>query len=153
MSKNIHIVNALMPVADAFAGTIATDIINLKNWKYMNFIIQCGAGALGTSTITIEACDDATPTHTTPIPFYYQECVSGDTFGAIQQASVTGFATAAGANKMYKIIIEAKMLAITGYNYVRLKAVEATNDPVTASILAVLFDGRYDGEMPTTAVV
>ncbi|SNX54874.1 hypothetical protein [Thermoanaerobacterium sp. RBIITD] len=71
MYKPYHVVNALSPAADAFAGTVFTDVINLRNWEYVSFLIQCGAGVVGTSTITVEACDDTPPTNTGAIPFTY----------------------------------------------------------------------------------
>jgi hypothetical protein len=148
-----HVVNALPPAADAFAGTVVTDVINLKNWQHVSFLVQCGAGAVGTSTITVEACDDTTPTNMEAIPFIYQECVSGDTFGEVKQAEASGFTTAAAANKMYKIEVDAQALAKSGYSYVRLKSVEVVDDPVVGGVIAVLTGGRYVQEVNDSVLV
>ncbi|MFA6308623.1 MAG: hypothetical protein WC677_02610 [Clostridia bacterium] len=153
MKDLYHVVNALVPVADAFAGTVQTAPIHMKNWQHASFLITCGAGAVGTSTITVEACDTIVPGNVKAIPFSYQECVSGDTFGEIKQANDAGFATAAAANKIYKIEVDEQMLASTGYGYVRVKAVEVVNDPVTGGIVAVLTGGRFESEVPATAIV
>lgn len=153
MYKPYHVVNALPPAADAFAGTVVTDVINLKNWEHVSFLIQCGAGAIGTSTITVEACDDTTPTNTEAIPFTYQECISADTFGEVKQAEASGFTTAAATNKLYKIEVDAQALAKSGYSYVRLKAVEVVDDPVAGGIIAILTGGRYVQEVNDSVLV
>jgi len=153
MYKPYHVVNALPPAADAFAGTVVTDVINLKNWEHISFIIQCGAGAVGTSAITVEACDDTTPANTEAIPFTYQECLLGDAFSEVKQADETGFTTAAAANKVYKIEVDAQALAKSGYSYVRLKSVEVTDDPVAGTVIAILTGGRYVQEVCDSALV
>lgn len=71
--KNLyHVVNALPPLANAFAGVVSTTPINMRNWGHCSFLIQCGFGAVGQSQITIEACSDNVPTATTAISFFYQ---------------------------------------------------------------------------------
>jgi hypothetical protein len=154
MRELYHLVNALPPVDNAFASTVTTDIINMKNWEHCSFLVQCGAGAEGQAQITIEACSDITPTATIPIPFYYQECIAGDTFGPIiKTADATGFETAAAADKMYKVEVDNQMLASTGYNYVRLKSIEKVVGPITGGVIAVLTEGRFMSEMPDSVLV
>jgi len=150
---NYHVVNALVPVADAFAGTKYTTPINMEAFHHVSFIIQTGVGTTGTSTITILASDDISRTHTTAVPFHYQACVSGDTFGATAAAETTGFTTAAGSNKMYKIEVDNQALASTGYGYVILKAVEVAASPVLGGILAILTEPRYGNDVFDTAIV
>lgn len=153
MKKTNHLVNALLPVADAFAGTVYTDVINMKDFNHVQFVIQKGAGATGTSTITVEACDDVVPTNVSAVPFKYQACTTGDTFGVLTDAAATGFATTAGANQMYKVEVDADALAASGYGYIRLKAVEVVDSPVLGGIIAVLTESRYGQEVPNTAIV
>ena len=153
MKEFNHVVNALVPVADAFAGTKYTDIINMKDFSHIQFVIQKAAGAVGTSTITVEACDDVVPTNVVAIPFKYQACTTGDTFGALTTAEATGFATTAGANQLYKIEVDSDALAASGYGYIRLKAVEVVDDPVLGGIIAVLTEPRYGQEVPNTEIV
>lgn len=153
MKRFNHVVNALVPVADAFAGTKYTDIINMKDFNHIQFIIQKAAGATGTSTITVEACDDVSGSNVSAVPFKYQACTTGDTFGALTDAAATGFATTAGADQLYKIEVDADALAASGYGYIRLKAVEVVNDPVLGGIVAILTEPRYGREIPETAIV
>jgi hypothetical protein len=153
MLELYHIVNALIPSAEAFTGAVQTVPINLKNFEHVSFVIQCGAGAVGTAAVTVEACSDTTPTTTVAIPFVYQECVLGDTFGAIQKAPVAGFTTAAAANKVYKIDVDADVLAASGYGYIRVKSVESAVGAISGGILAILVEPRYEQEIFDSAIV
>ena len=153
MKKLYHIGNALAPVANAFAGTVYTDIFNMKDNEHVSFIIQKGIGAVGTSTITIEACDDVAGTNVVAIPFNYQACVSGDTFGAMTKVAATGFVTTAGSNQMYKIEADVDLLGASGYSYVRLKAVEVVAAAVTGGILAIFNEQKFEQEIPGTTIV
>jgi len=110
-------------------------------------------GAVGTATITVEACSDTTPTTTTAIPFYFQECVVGDTFGPIQAAPAAGFTTAAASNKMYKVEVDDQSLASTGYGYIRLKSTEVVVGAILGSVIAILTDGRFESEIFDSAIV
>lgn len=153
MDDLYHVANVLPPAANVFAGVVSTDIINMKNWQHASFLVQCGIGAVGTATITVEACSDVTPTLTTPIPYYYQECIDGDTFGPIKQAPATGFTTAAADNKVYKVEVDDSMLASTGYGYVRLKSTEVVVGAITGGVVAVLTDSRFESEVPDTVLI
>jgi len=147
------VVNVLSPAANVFAGVVPTKVINMKNWGCACFVVQCGVGALGTALITIEACSDATPTLTTAIPFVYQECVTGDTYGPITQAPATGFTTSAASNKVYKVFVQNQSLATTGYSYVRLKSTEVVVGAIAGGVVAVLTEGRVEREIPDTVLL
>lgn len=154
MRELYHVVNALPPIDNAFAGTVVTNVINMKNWGHVSFLIQCGAGAVGQSQITVEACSDTVPTSTVAIPFYYQECIAGDTFGPIlKTVDATGFETSAVSDKIYKVEVDNQMLASTGYNYVRLKSIEKVAGAITGGIIAILTEGRFISEIPDSVLV
>lgn len=153
MKEFTHIVNALAPDADVFSGTVYTDIISMRNAREIEFVVQKGVGTTGTSTITVEASDDVSGSNVTAIPFKYQSCTTGDTFGDITDATTAGFTTSAGSNQMYRIYVDGSELGDTGYEFVRLKAVEVANDPVDAGILAILKGLRDGRENPPTAIV
>jgi len=153
MKRSNHVVNALPPVANAFAATVYTDVINMKDWNHIQFVIQKAAGATGTATITVEACDDVTPTNVIAVPFKYQACTTGDTFGALTTVAATGFNTTAGANQLYKVEVDADALIASGYGYVRLKSVEVVANAVLGGIIAVLTEPRYWQEVPNSAII
>ena len=153
MDTYMHLVKGLDPVADAFSGTVYSDVISMKNHNHIDFIIYKGVGATGTSTITVEACDDTTPSNASAVPFHYQAITSGDTAGALTQVANTGFVTTAGSSQLYKVSIDAQALLASGYEYVRLKAVESVDSPVLGGIIACLCEPRYDQAVQSSAIV
>jgi hypothetical protein len=50
------------------------------------------------------------------------------------------------------IEVDAEELGDTGYNYLCLKSVESVNDPVVGGILIMLHGGRYQQDVPATAL-
>lgn len=147
-----HLVKGLDPVADAFAGTVYSDIISMRNQKTIDLVIYKGVGATGTSTITIEACDDVSGSNVSAVEFWYQAITSGDTHGAITKATTSGFVTTAGSSQLYRIRVDASALASSGYPFVRLKAVESVDSPVLGGILAILGDSKEEQEVRNTAI-
>lgn len=152
ITQNGHIVNSLAPVADAFSGTVYSDVHNMKNYNGCTFILYKGVGTTGTSTITVSACDDVVPTNRTAIPFKYRANTSGDTWGAVTVATTAGFATTAGSNHMYEIIVDGDELGDTGYGYVELKCVEVVNDPVLGGIMWIGNDPKSPQDIPATVL-
>ena len=147
------LVKGLDPVADAFAGTVYSDIVSMKNNNHVEFIIYKGVGTTGTSTITVEACDDVSASNSEAIAFNYQAITSGDTSGAYTAATTAGFATTAGSSQLYKIELDAEALIDSGYEFVRLVAVEVVDSPVLGGILVNLTEPRYDEAVQETVIV
>ena len=152
LTQNGHVAQGLPPVADAFSGTVYSDVFNMKNYKGCTFIVYKGVGVTGTSTITVSACDDAVPSNRTAIPFKYRANTSSDTWGAVTQATAAGFTTTAGSNHIYEIIVDGDELGDTGYGYVELKAVEVVNDPVLGGILWIGHEPNYPQNVPATVL-
>jgi hypothetical protein len=148
-----HYVKGLDPVADAFAGTVYSDVVNLKNWRVCTFLIHIGVGATGTSTFTVEACDDTVPTNVSAVPFVYREVTTGDTPGTLTKAAAAGFTSTAGSSKLIEISVESEALAASGYGYVRLKAVEVVDSAVLGGILIELSQPRFAAEPNPSAIV
>lgn len=144
MDLGFHVVNALVPVADAFDTAKDTDIIDPQGGGVL-FIIQEGATAgAAVNTITVEACSTITASATTTIPFIYRQCTSGDTWGAWTAATTAGFsATMTTANSMWQVYVDPAEVAETGYRYVRLSTDETGDFAVTAGILAIVMPVRH----------
>ncbi len=140
-----HIVPCLDPIADAFAGTIASDIVDVKGYDHLTFLVYGGVntGGTGKSTWTVLACDDTTPSNTHAIPFRYREMTTPDSFGALTDATTSGFTNTADSGFLLAIEVDVKEIAHTGYHYAKLVGVEATDDPVVGCILAILSKSRY----------
>ncbi len=149
----IHPMKGLDAVADAFSGTVYSDIYNMGDYHSILFILHKAVGATGTSTITVEASDDVSASNTTAIPFRYKAITSTDVEGALTASAAAGFATTAGSSQLYAIEVDSAELADTGYQYVRLAAVEVADDPVLGGILAFGCGNRYAQDVPATAVV
>jgi hypothetical protein len=152
MTQRGHIALGIAPVADAFDGTKRSDVFNMRNYHGCTFLLYKGVGTTGTSTITVNACDDTTPSNRTAIPFRYRANLSGDTWGEVTQATDAGFTTTAGSNHMYEIIVDGDELGDTGYGYVELTAVEVVNDPVLGGVLWIGHEPRYPQATPATVL-
>lgn len=152
MKSYSHIVKGLDPVADAFAGTVYSDVVSLRNHETIEFYIIKGVGATGTATITVEACDDIVPTTQEAVAFRYQTVVTGDTHSEMTEATTAGFATTAGSSQLYKVSLDAQSLASTGYEYVRLKSVEVVDSPVLGGIMIALLTPRFDQAVQESAI-
>ena len=148
------IVKGLDPVADAFAGTVSSDVINCEGLESVEFIIYKGVGTTGTSTVTVEACDDVTPTTTAAIAFDYQAITSGDTHGALTAATTAGFTTTAGSSQLYRIYVNTDRLAGSNeYGFVRLKMVESVDAAVEGCIFVIGHGLRSKLVVPDTIIV
>jgi len=136
---------------DMFNGDPATDIISLSEYGSLLFLVACNAGAVGTATLTVESCDDVTPTTATAVPFNYWECTTPDVWSDMKTATATGFTTAAAADKMYAIEISAEALYSTD-SFVRLQCTEVVDGAVDGAILAIAGRGRYQHEVQGTVL-
>jgi hypothetical protein len=153
LSETTHLVKGLDPVADAFSGTVYSDVVNMEGADGVRFIVYCGVGTTGTSTFTVQACDDTTPSNRTAVAFYYKQITTGDTDSALTAATTSGFTSTAGSSKIIVIDVPASALASTGYGYVQLKAVESANDPVLGGILIEQYGLRYAQSATDTTIV
>lgn len=154
LSQNAMYIKGLDPVADAFEGTVYTDIINMKNFNDLQFVVYKGVGTTGTSTLTVEACDDTSASNTTAIVFKYKRCCNtADVQGALTAATTSGFTTTAGSSEIYVISVSAEDVASTGYGYVRLKAVQSVDAAVLGGILVIGYNERYGQDVPASAIV
>ena len=102
--------------------------------------------------ITVESCDNVTPSTTTAIAFNYWTCTSGDTWSDMQTATTAGFTTTAGADQAYAIEIEASELSSTD-TYARMKLTDSNSDPVDGTVVCVMGGGRFVHEVSNTAIV
>ena len=149
-NQEIHWVKGIDPIADAFEGTVNTDIVEALGHDVV-FMIYKGVGATGTSTITIDACDDIVASATTAVPFRYRTCVATDVWGAWTAAAAAGFVTTAGSSQLYEIRVDPADLGATGYGYVRLHAVQVVDNPVLGGVLIGVAKLRYR-EQPESLV-
>lgn len=144
--ENCHMAIGLSPVADAFATTAGTsDVVSMKDHRRVVFLMSIGVGTTGTQKLTVEACDNVTPSNTTAIQFWYRQNTTNDTQGTLTYASVAadGFTTTAGSAKLIMVEVRDEDLSVAGYKYVRLKVTEVVDDPCLGGIIILLLDPRY----------
>jgi hypothetical protein len=145
----LYFVPVKVPVADAFAGTLNTDIVKALGEAVM-FEITKGVGTTGTSVITVDACDDVSPSNTTAVVFWYKTSTTLGVWSDWTAATVAGFTLTAGSNQQYLIYVPADVLAAADqYGYVRLTATESVNDPVLGGVNAIVVNTSYAPQLTT----
>lgn len=147
-----HLGIGLSPLANAFAGTVYSDIINMKNFGKCRFIVFGGVGASGTSILTVEACDDTAASNVSAVPFYYRQHTANDVGGTLTAATTAGFTTTAQADRLVTVEVDQEALIASGYGYVRLKCVESAASAVLGGILFELLEPISTGIVTATAL-
>lgn len=147
------VVKGLDPVANAFAGTVHSDVVNMARLDKVLFFIYKAVGATGTATITVNACDDVVPTNRTAIAFKYRRCCNTtDAQGTITQATTAGFNTTAGSSEIYVIEVNKEDLAASGYGYVELTSVEVVASAVLGGIMILGVSPLHAGATANTVI-
>jgi len=146
-----HLEVGLAAVADAFSGTVTSDVVSMKHHGRVRFVYHWGVGTTGTTLITIEACDDTTPTNVSAVPFRYRSTVAGSAPGAWAAATSAGFTTTAGSNQVVECEIAVEALLASGYSFVRSKSVEQVDSPLLGGILIEMLEPRIADGAPATA--
>jgi H+/gluconate symporter-like permease len=129
---------------DMFNGNISSDVIDMGQYAECMLVITTLAGATGTATVTVNSCDDNTPTTTTAVAFRYRR-ISGSTPGAWTAAAAAGFTTTASANDIYQCVVESNGLSGTD-QFVQWVMTESANDPVDGAAQIYLLGARYEGD-------
>lgn len=159
-SEYNKVVNAVIPVEDAWASNTTSDIINMENYNKCTFIIATGASAANTDgVITVNA---GTTTPATAIAFNYRTQIAAavpdagsDVPSALTAAAAAGFAmTASKAGGVYIIEVDAAVVAAAGtdYDHVSCTVTEDTAGAQTGCIIAILSEPRYPQAILATAI-
>jgi hypothetical protein len=147
----MHIVN-ILPPQDVSAG-VTSDIFSMKNYSHATIIVTAGSTNADAGNITIEECDDFTPTTDTAIDFYYyaETTAAGDTLGARTAAvAATGIDVSGNDNIIYVIEIDTAQLS-DGYPCLELKW-SVCGGATYGSAIAILSGARYAGDQSATAI-
>jgi hypothetical protein len=154
-SEKAHFSMGLAPVADAFEGTSGTqysDVVSLKNYGKVVFLVVTGVGTTGVSAFTVEACDDFVPTTVSAVPFHYRSYDNSDVPGALTAATSAGFSNTAGSNRIHVIEIDAEALLASGYSAARLKTVQSVDSAVLGGIVIISLDPRSTENTGQTSI-
>ena len=138
----LHFIGGLAPDSDFASGTVNTDIFEVLGDGAL-FLIWYGTNAnSGASTLTIQACDDVTPTNSTAVAFYYRSSTTFDTWGSWTAATVAGITVGGSADSAWEIWVDGAELATHGYGYVRAHMVESTNQEADGVVAAFVVNPR-----------
>jgi hypothetical protein len=148
--EQFHWIPVLYPVADAWAGTVTTDIVNCESALGLLFQMTKGVGATGTTTVTFQACDTVAPGTATACAGYARASTTPDTWGAwTAVTAAAGYATTAGSNQIYQFFLPAANIGALGFTYGRLSMVELVNNPVLGGINCAVVQPRYQPSSST----
>ncbi len=162
-TEEVHIVNGLPPVADAFASA-STQAVNCAEYKKVVFIVQNGVGTTGVPLFIVESCSDAAGDNNTAIPFYYRNYgnvgvtdvpTTGPTYVPV---GATGVLATAGSNNMLVIEVNsAAVAAVSNQHYVRVTVNDTgtgtTDSPILGGILCLLCNPAYSGAAAPATVI
>lgn len=146
-----HVIN-ILPPQDVAAG-VSSDVFSMKDAQHATIIVQAGATDADGGNITVEACDNFTPTTHTEIAFnYYAETTdAGDTLGARTAAeAATGIDVSANDNIFYVIEIDEEELP-EGKNNIRISW-SACGGATYGSAVAILSGLAYQGSENRTQI-
>ena len=156
------IVPAIIPVADAFSGGIATEAVSLRDFARASLVIMTGAieDAGISNLVTLEACTAADGTGATAIPFRRRTLrysTTVDTWGALTDVASTGYNFAlanAVANAVWYACVTAAEVeaALPGATFLRASIAETANKTITAAGLWILTGARYPQAVPPTVI-
>jgi hypothetical protein len=149
--QNCKFTSGWDPIADAWATSLATDVVSLADYKHANFLLHEGVGASGAAVITVQSCDNVTPDTKTAIAFRYKQMTTYDTEGDTTNATSSGFTTTVGGSNMYLIEVDDSELSGTD-KYVRLLATESVNHPVISSCGILLTGAKWGGDDLRTTI-
>ncbi len=154
MLQRITPVKGLDAAADAFASTVYSDVVSMDEHNSVMFILHKGVGTTGTSTLTVQACDDVVPTNRTAVPFFYKTFITGgsDVGSALTRATAAGFTTTAGSSQLYAIEVRDQDLASTGYGYVQLKCLEVSAVAVLGGIIILMGEPKHAKDIAATVI-
>jgi hypothetical protein len=150
LAEQCHIVNILPP--QDVSGAVTSDVFSLENYAHATIIVTAGSTNADAGNVTIEECDDFTPTTDTAIAFsYYAETTAaGDTLSAKTAATTAGIDVSGNDNITYVIEIDASQLT-AGYPCLILKW-SACGGATYGSAVAILSGSRYAGDQSATAI-
>lgn len=153
--EQVHAVLLTAPVNTASTATANnSDVINAGKCQSVQFLVPFGAITGDSTVVTVQECDDTTPSNSTAIAFSYRlgSAVGTDSSGTRTAATSSGVTvTDSDDNKL--LIIDVDPASLTdGYPYLRVvvdpgASISAQNFSVIALVVP-----RYAQGSPLTIV-
>jgi len=150
IAEECHVVNILPP--QDVSGGVSSDIFSMKNFGHATIIAQAGSTNADAGNITINECDDFTPSNSsalsTTLWTYAETTDAGDTLGA--RTNDVSIDVSGNDNIFYVIEIDASELT-DGYPCLQL-AWSACGGTTYGSAIAILSGQRYAKDENATAI-
>lgn len=144
-----HIANA----ANVFAAVTGAGF-NIGICRRVSFLVTLGAGGVGTGTIIVQASATNNMASPTAVPFKYRVQSTANSSDAYASdyvaATAAGFTTAAGANQLVVIEVDARDLP-SGAQFVALNTTQVVAGVVAGGAIALGNDPMFIGTTPPTA--
>ena len=149
-----HIVGLASP-ADSAGVAVSSDIVDLRYYHRVTFLVYLGTITGDVVTLTVEECDDVTPSNNTAIAFNYRESGAtgtSDAFGAKTAATSSGVAAAAtDDDHIFLIDLDASELS-AGYPCARVVATPGGSASASEIAILAILDPRYPQNAQLTAI-
>jgi len=146
----VHIVPLVFPQDVTTTGP-TFDIVGLKKWNHVTILVMTGTNSKG-CTLTLEECDNVTPSNDTAIAFNYRKMSTSDVWGALTAATSSGVTIADGDdNCVYAIELDAAELS-DGYAYVIPKLSNPASGNNYFAAIAILSEPRFAEDVPSTVI-
>jgi hypothetical protein len=149
-----HIVGLATPV-DTTSTTVNSDVVNMGKFHGGEFLVYFGTITGDTVVVTVEECDDVTPTNSTAIAFNYRQSgVTGtsDAYGAITAATSSGVTiSATDDDKILAISVDSSELS-AGFPYLRIVADPGGSASAVEIAILCILDPRYPQNAQITAL-
>ena len=150
IAEDCHVINGL-PAIDINVSQLNSDVWSMANYSHASIIVQFGVTGAAT-TMTVEECDDFTPSNSTAIAFasYSETTASGDTLGARTATTSSGLSSGTNDGIFFVFEVDASQLT-DGFPNMRV----ALSDPGSAtfaSVVVILSGPRYAQESSATAI-
>ena len=141
--KIVHLSTKSM--TDRLNGNWASDVIHMREYNDIIFVLDQASG-VGQGEISVQRCDDVTPTTTAGLPGgRYRISQTPDTWTAWAAVPTSsGFLTGVLPDKTIEVHVRNDEIGGTsGFEYIRLNIDEVTNSPIDSDMIAILFNPRY----------
>jgi hypothetical protein len=152
----MKVVQAVAPAADALAGTVTANVVNMRDANHATWIINTGNVASGTSVVKAYSCSDSACSVATEIAFRYKRQTNStlDAFGDEATSVVATGITLAAAQDNRIDIIEIDDSDLSGTDqHATIKLVEGVNHPRPTGIVCILSGLRQQGDSKRTVRV
>jgi hypothetical protein len=151
LSDEYNVFPVLAPV-DTNNTAVGTDVVDAGDNQWLTFCLQIGNIA-GDATLTVEECDNTTPSTTAAIAFNYRlsAAVGTNTLGALTACASTGLSLANATYDNKMVIVEVDPASLDdGYPYVRLYVTPANSATLVSCVC--IAKPRYNSAVMNSSV-